>query len=310
MNHEAADQYGSADDPSKNTALRCGALFVGLALGFSVIYWALVSLAKRGSLPFAMGPLDVSLANHSPVGASLSMLLRVFGPGIAAIIALYYFYGSAGLRQLWRSATRWRSPAWLYALAFMGPLIASGIVVGIAYPLNLIRLAPDGVHPLRFVVLLPLMLVFDGPLGEEIGWRGLLLPQLLKRMSPIGASLVVGVIWFAWHIPLYLADGRDFSAVGYFINVLALSLIFTWFYLKSRYSTFMAILLHATTNFALFLVIKSFSIVNTTTLSYIHDAVLVAVAAFVVAYFLRLRAGGLASNRGVDAPAISPGQGR
>jgi hypothetical protein len=73
------------------------------------------------------------------------MLLRVFGPGIAALIALYYFYGSDGLRQLWRSATRWRSPAWLYALVFIGPLIASGIVVGIAYPLHLIRLAPDHV---------------------------------------------------------------------------------------------------------------------------------------------------------------------
>lgn len=173
-----------------------------------------------------MGPLDVSLATHSLVGALLSMVLRVFGPAIAAIIALYYFYGSAGLLQLWRSVTRWRFAAWLYVLAFIGPLLVSGIVVGIAYALNLVRLAPDQVHPLRLLLLFPLMLVFDGPLGEEIGWRGLLLPQLLKTMNPIGATIIVGVIWFVWHVPLYLADGKDFHGVGYFINVLAISFIF------------------------------------------------------------------------------------
>jgi membrane protease YdiL (CAAX protease family) len=138
---------------------------------------------------------------------------------------------------------------------------------------------------LRLVVLFPLMLIFDGPLGEEIGWRGLLLPQLLKTMSPIGATVVVAVIWFVWHVPLYLADGKDFHAVAYFISVVATSFIFTWFYLKSGCSTFVAILLHATTNFALFLVIKSFNISNTTTLSHIHDALIAIVAAFALVYF-------------------------
>lgn len=286
MNYESAGWHASDGHPSKNVALRCVVLFTVLAVGFSVIYWALVSFAKEGLLPFAMGPLDVSLARHSLVGTSLSLLLRVFGPGIAAMISLYYFYGSVGLQQLWRSVTKWRFPAWLYAFAFIGPLIASGIVVGIAYPLGLIRLSPDHVHVLRFVLLFPLMLVFDGPLGEELGWRGLLLPQLLKTMSPIGATIIVGVIWFVWHVPLYLADGRDFHAFPYFINVVATSFIFTWFYLKSGYSTFMAILLHATTNFSLFLVIRSFNISNTTTLSYINDTVIAIVAALVLVYFL------------------------
>ena len=43
--------------------------------------------------------------------------------------------------------------------------------------------------------------LFGGPLGEEIGWRGYALPQLLSRYSPLASSLILGLVWGAWHAP-------------------------------------------------------------------------------------------------------------
>jgi membrane protease YdiL (CAAX protease family) len=40
-------------------------------------------------------------------------------------------------------------------------------------------------------------------LGEELGWRGFALPRLQSRIGPLSASLVIGVIWAAWHLPYY-----------------------------------------------------------------------------------------------------------
>lgn len=255
-------------------------VFTFLALGFACLYWVLIFLAEHRALPFAMGHFDFSLENNSVPGVILACLLRIFGPAVAAILTLAWLRGRPGLKELWQSVARWRSPPWLYALAFFAPLVVSALIVAIAYPMGLLHYAPDQVHPLRFIVFFLLMFFLDGPLGEEVGWRGLLLPELLKTMGPLKASFVVGVIWYLWHIPLYLADDATFHPLGFFINVVGISYIFTWFYLKSSRSTFMTTFLHTTTNFALFLVLKSFTHPDDITLlQYIYDAIVLVVAA-------------------------------
>lgn len=269
----------SQNDP----ALRIALVFTALALGFASIYWLLIHLAQQGSLPFAMGPFDFSLEHSSIPGMLLAVALRVFGPAIAALITLYSFQGQAGVAALGRSLTRWRLPGWLYALAFFGSLAVGVVIAVLGLATGRLQFAPEQVHIGRFVAFFFLMLVFDGPLGEEIGWRGVLLPQLLRKMGPVGASFVVGCVWFVWHIPLYIADGKDLHPIGYFINVVALSYVFTWFYLKSGYSTWMTIFLHTSSNYALFLIIKSFHYANSeiASLQYLYDACIV-VAAFAV----------------------------
>jgi len=105
------------------------------------------------------------------------------------------------------------------------------------------------------------MAAIDGPLGEEIGWRGVLLPQLMQRVSPLAASLVVGVVWYAWHVPLYAAEDK-LPGLGehvfFLYTCLALSVIFTWFFLKSNASTFLMIYVHDASNYATFLRAKLF----------------------------------------------------
>ena len=52
------------------------------------------------------------------------------------------------------------------------------------------------------------VLVLGGPLGEEPGWRGLLLPTLAERSTFPVAGIVVGIVWAIWHLPLFLIPAR------------------------------------------------------------------------------------------------------
>lgn len=95
-------------------------------------------------------------------------------------------------------------------------------------------------------------LLLGGSLGEEIGWRGFLLPALLGRMSPLWASLVLGVVWGLWHLPIDLYAGFGSEGLGAVlmrvIYVLPLSVIFTWFYLHTDGSLLIALFLHTSLN--------------------------------------------------------------
>jgi len=102
--------------------------------------------------------------------------------------------------------------------------------------------------------------IVGGPLGEEIGWRGFLQPQLLKRFTPAIASLFVALIWLLWHIPLFWLEGAAQSggSIIYFgLSVLAMSFLFTLLYLKSRGSLLLAILFHTMINYVSAFIIPS-----------------------------------------------------
>jgi uncharacterized protein len=89
--------------------------------------------------------------------------------------------------------------------------------------------------------------------GEEYGWRGYLLPRLLP-LGEIRASLLVGLIWALWHLPLLLA-GLNFPGVNVWLAILvftfvtvAVSFAYTWFYVASSGSVLIAAVLHASFN--------------------------------------------------------------
>ncbi len=225
-------------------------VFVFLALGFAWVYWLLISLSRKGSLPF--------LLQDSVPGAILKAILRDFGPAVAAIIVAAFYQGRAGLKRLWLTVTRWRVPWWLYALAFVGPMIAAGLVVSIGVMKGSLKRNPEPISIVHFSLVFFAMAVLDGPLGEEVGWRGVLLPQLLRKMGPIAASIAVGSVWWLWHVPLYLADGRISTTgdwIDFLIDTLALSMIFTWFFLRSGCSTLLTIILHNASNYSIYLLL-------------------------------------------------------
>lgn len=90
--------------------------------------------------------------------------------------------------------------------------------------------------------------LLGGPLGEEIGWRGFLLPVLLKRNGPLAASLILAVVWGLWHLPIDLYAGFLVKGPGAvlarIIWTFPMAVLFTWFYLRCKGSMLVAVLLH------------------------------------------------------------------
>ncbi len=102
------------------------------------------------------------------------------------------------------------------------------------------------------IVLLP----FNGPVGEELGWRGYALPRLQQRAGPLIASLVIGAIWGIWHLPNFFNPSSVQASLGlgflpfFVVGTIADSVLMTWLYNKSKGSALVAgIIWHHATDF-------------------------------------------------------------
>lgn len=90
-------------------------------------------------------------------------------------------------------------------------------------------------------------------LGEEIGWRGFLVPELYKTMGYTKTSLLTGIIWSIWHYPILIfADYNSGTPAWYGLTcftvmVISISFVFTWYRIQSN-SLWTAVLLHASHN--------------------------------------------------------------
>ena len=121
---------------------------------------------------------------------------------------------------------------------------------------------PESVPLPKLFLIFFFFAIVDGPVGEEIGWRGFLLPRLLENYGAIFASIFLGIVWFAWHLPLYIATDRYeitfFFFSTYLLNNVAFSFLHTWFFLRSGGSALLAIILHTAGNYSVFLAVTLF----------------------------------------------------
>jgi membrane protease YdiL (CAAX protease family) len=82
---------------------------------------------------------------------------------------------------------------------------------------------------------------------EETAWRGFALPRLQKNHSALSASLILGLLWGLWHIPLFLIPGSAQEAypfIGFILLILPTSILFTWIFNHTKGSVLIAGLFH------------------------------------------------------------------
>jgi uncharacterized protein len=173
-------------------------------------------------------------------------LVALFGPAAAAFTVARVWRGRAGVGELWAVTTRWRvHPGW-YLAALTLPI--AGTAIGhVLYVVsgNAALPVPGSVEPILFVL-------FFLVIGEEIGWRGFLLPGLLNRQSPLVATLVVAAVWTLWHSPLYFIPGMPFYGNPFWafaLWVVTFSFLLTWLWLGTR-SAWLAAIMHGAGNLA------------------------------------------------------------
>ena len=180
----------------------------------------------------------------------LYLLTRLadFSFSIAGVIMIAITAGRVGLRELWQRLTRWQIswkwyvvgllPVFLYVLA----TAVAGAFPSANFSMSAIATALFSLQAGFFVSLF-----LRGAMGEELGLRGFALPRLQENNSPFRSSLIIGVLWGAWHLPVLI--GRDaLSIVAFSLLALGLSFLFTFIFNGSGSSLIPVLLFHATQN--------------------------------------------------------------
>jgi len=197
------------------------------------------------------------LSASVPAGASPGpgilalVLLGTFGPAIVAVGLSARAEGAHGVRALLAPMFRWRVPArfYLFAMSFM---IAIKLAFALVYRAINHAWPPFGAG--RVFLLLAAALfstAVGGQSGEEVGWRGYALPRLAARFGLGAASILLGVIWAVWHLPLFYLHGVDTygqSFAAYLLSVIAFSVVIAWLYWRTGGSLLLTMLMHAAIN--------------------------------------------------------------
>ena len=221
--------------------------FLAFSHGWTWLFWGLVVVwgvdlwASTGALAlFAVGGLGL------PIGG---------------VVMTGWVAGRDGLRDLGRRLVRpgRASGGWWAVVLFLYPAIklaAGGLAVLLGAadtPFRLAEAAERVVRPVDLTLYLGFVLLL-GPLPEEIGWRGYLLDRLQLRFSALGASLLLGAAWFAWHGPLFFVTGYYARAGGapdslqFGVMILLGAVLYTWIYNHTGRSVLAAILFHFSGN--------------------------------------------------------------
>jgi membrane protease YdiL (CAAX protease family) len=174
-----------------------------------------------------------------------------------AILLIAVLHGKAGVRKLLRRLLMWRVGVGWYVAVVLVSALALG-AVGLSVLLG--GDTPAVAVTIPVVVILFLLYIFPGSAGgEEIGWRGFALPHLQADRSALAASVVLGVVWGVWHLPLYLL-GADIRPVSLFpawvLLTVAASVIYTWMYNGTGGSLLIVVLFHAASNLPLTILLE------------------------------------------------------
>ena len=204
-------------------------IMFGISWGIVALYICLPDLTSR---------LFGELTGRHPL-----FYLVVSSPAIAAYILVARHNGMAGVRRFTSRLLLWRcSPGWTTFLLLGVPLpFLAGAALGGTWPTDPF---PFG-SAWGYLTALFFMAI-KGPV-EEFGWRGFALPLLQRRLAPIWASLLLGMVWGFWHLPAFFLSGvpqSNWAFVPFFFGAVALSVIVTPLFNQSKGSILLAALFH------------------------------------------------------------------
>jgi uncharacterized protein len=208
--------------------------FVVAAFAWS---WSLWLLGTRLDLP--------------GVSPDVLIIAGRFGPTLAAIGVTLLAAGRSALVELLAPLRCWRAPASLWLLVVVGPVVV--VLAAIALAAVLGTPPGDFNDPATAYLVLPaflMILLAGGPLGEELGWRGFALDRLQARSGPVAASVVLGLVWGLWHLPLFLDPSQVQAALPpllYLGQTTTTAVIYTWLWNRTR-SLPLVLVLHTMTN--------------------------------------------------------------
>ncbi len=234
---------------AKAFELRNLALFFLIAFGWSWLWWWFLYFSGIVIKPAGISPQNIDLRSSwyfIPLG-----LLSPYGPTLAAFVMTGITEGKAGIKALWkRFWNRRLSLKWLFVIVLFFPTLrlvanlVARVLDGQAYP---ILAWPN--QPWMFIIPLIFNGLIHGGMSEEFGWRGYMLPRFQAKWNALISSLVLGVIWGIWHLPLLYAGMQSAQSVAELVLWQTLvAIFFTWVFNNTNGSILAVVIFHAMVN--------------------------------------------------------------
>jgi membrane protease YdiL (CAAX protease family) len=226
-------------DPTSNQIYH----FFILAFLFSWILW----------LPGLLMTFDIIRPNQtlSNINNALKWVAGI-GPSLAALILISRDKGKIGIKNLFRRVFMYKLGFWYLPLLLLLPciLIFAHFLNFLIFNASFPKTGPLS-EPWWIPVLFLVFFVMQ--FSEELGWRGYALDRLQKKWNAVFSSILLGMIWAIWHVPMFMINGyaqHDYHLPfeQFIITLVLLSIIITWIQNNSKGSLIPAFTIHALIN--------------------------------------------------------------
>ncbi len=233
--------------PEQNTVRKPFVFFL-LTFAYSWLLW----------LPSILSGWGVEIPFNITAYTSVVVPIGAFAPLLAAITLIFRQGRWPGVKAFFRKAFDFRVKPLYYILAFLLPIVIHAIAHYLAPMMGLEiadTLMPADLPVQPIVMAIPyffLMLIIGGG-QEEFGWRGYAQEPLQDRFGVVPASLLIGVIWGFWHLPLWVMPGDGHSTypfIAFLLMTTSISVVYAWLYNTSGKKLTIAIIFHAMNNTA------------------------------------------------------------
>lgn len=222
--------------------------FFLLTFAYSWIIW----------LPSVLDGVGVKLPFDVAGYSMVVVIIGAFAPLLAALTLVWRQGNWQGIKAFLKRAVDFQVRPVYWMIAFLLPLVIHGISHSLALALGLDvarTLFPAEISTSPAVLAIPyffLMLIIGGG-QEEFGWRGFAQEPLQAKFGVIPASLLIGVVWGFWHLPLWFMAGdlhSAYSFLAFVIMTTSISVIYAWLYNASGKKLLVVMVFHAMNNTA------------------------------------------------------------
>ena len=203
-----------------------------------------------------------ALGSHAILPFRLSipwMIVMGYMPTLAAVIVTGLTQGRGGIRALFGKLLIARVGLHWYIFAIFGYAAVCAGAIGLSNLFGEVSVPflsenfPRFSNPVEMILSVTMMfLAISLVNGEELAWRGFVLPRLQAKYSALSSSLILGVVWALFHLPLFFtlsgSSQAGASFLGFLISTVSLTILFTWMYNHTCESVLLAYLLHGATN--------------------------------------------------------------
>lgn len=220
---------------NNNYQIPFGSIIPFLIIAFGIA-WTILGLFIY--LPDKMIAIFGEITGEHPL-----FFLAVYSPAIAAISIILCKTGIKGFKNYLSRVLLWRTSFSWYVFLFLGiPVIffAGSYIRGNMFS------EPFPFSSFSAILFATFLAIIKGPV-EEFGWRGMALPLLQRKFSPLWAAIILGIIWGIWHLPAFFLGGTqqsNWAILPFFFGCIALSVIVTPLFNSSRGSILLTAFFH------------------------------------------------------------------